>query len=125
MVLSKDVIYRLHFCCYVNDVWSKRPYPAHVLISFWCDSDNKKFGNIALDTPARITEILAVCIWALKKLPGNLLGIFQPCHSLELELLHGFVSCLVQRRKPYPGRVLIVCGVIIIIKTYIFYVLGS
>ena len=29
------------------------------------------------------------------------------CHSLELELLHGFVSCLVQRRKPYPGRVLI------------------
>ena len=98
MVLSKDVIYRLHFCCYVNDVWSKRPYPAHVLISFWCDSDNKKmnlsfriladisvlfillsskFGNIALDTPARITEILAVCILALKNLPGNLLGIFQ------------------------------------------------
>ena len=28
----------------------ERPYPAHVLISFWCDSDNKNFDSIILYT---------------------------------------------------------------------------
>ena len=115
-----------------------RPYSAHVLISFWCDSDNKnfaffrfqnfsghfssfqlcsfwlssKFGNIAIHPCSDYFLIFAVCILALGNLPGQFFWRFSAsstkskmaakiiCHSLELELLHGFVSCLVQRNNP-------------------------
>ena len=56
---------------------TKRPYPAHVLICFWCDSNNKNFDSTKSKMAAQIL-----------------------CQSLELELLHGFVSCLVQRNNP-------------------------
>ena len=46
------------------------------------------------------------------------------CHFLELELLHGFVLCLVQRKNPTLVLCWLVFGVIMILKTYIFYILG-
>ena len=42
------------------------------------------------------------------------------CHSLELELLHGFVSCLVQRNNPTLDVCWLAFCVIMIKKTYIF-----
>ena len=43
------------------------------------------------------------------------------CHSLELELLHGFVSCFVQRNNPTLDVCWWAFCVIMIIKTYIFF----
>ena len=45
------------------------------------------------------------------------------CPSLEFELLHGFVSCLVQRNNPTLDVCWLVFCVIMIIKTF-FYFLG-
>ena len=43
------------------------------------------------------------------------------CHSLELELLYGFVSSLVQKNNPTLDVCWLVFCVIMIIKTYIFF----
>ena len=108
----------------------ERSYPAHVLISFWCDSENKHFDfftfqNLSgyfsfvhfgydqnfiiwLYTPARI---ISKYLLALGNLPGKFFRCFSAfstkskmaakilCHSLELKLLYGFVSSLVQRNN--------------------------
>ena len=135
---------------------AERPYPAHVLISFWCESDNKNldfyyvsefqrifqfcsfwlssiFGNIAIHPCSNYFKIFAVCILALGNFPGKFCWRFSAfstkfnmaakilCHSLELELLHKFVSCLVQRNNPTLDVCWLVFCVIMIIKTYIFF----
>ena len=75
----------------------------------------------------------AVFILALGNLPGYFFFLLFSisstkskmvakilCHSLELELLHLFVSCLVQRKDLTLDVCCLVSGVILIIKTSIF-----
>ena len=78
------------------------------------------------------TRGYTVCIFALGNLPCKFCWRFSAsstkskiaakilCHSLELELLHGFVSCLVQRNNPTLDVCWLAFCVIMIIKTYIF-----
>ena len=42
------------------------------------------------------------------------------CHSLQNEMLHGFVSCLVKKKNPTLVVCWLVFGVIMLIKTYFF-----
>ena len=40
----------------------ERPYPAHVLISFWCDSDNKNFDFLRFRIFADISVLFILAI---------------------------------------------------------------
>ena len=40
----------------------ERPYPGRVLISFWCDSDNKKLGFLRFGILADISVLLILAI---------------------------------------------------------------
>ena len=72
-----------------------------------------KFGNIAIQLK---------CLCYVSTLTIGIIDLISRpiCHSLELELLHGFVSCLVQRKNPTLVVCCLVFGVIMIIKTYFF-----
>ena len=70
-------------------------------------------------------QIFAVCILALlcfstssakSKMAAKIL-----CRSLELELLHGFVLCLVQWNNPTLDVCWLVFCVILIIKTFLLF----
>ena len=80
-----------------------RPYSAHVLISFSCDSDIKAmiFLHFKISPDISVLFILAIIkIWRFSafstksKMAANIL-----CRSLELEPLPGSVLCLVQRNN--------------------------
>ena len=46
----------------------ERPYPAHVLISFWCDSDNEKkniFLRFKTLTPFFLTVLFILAIFKI------------------------------------------------------------
>ena len=133
----------------------ERLYPAHVLISLWCDSDNKNFftfqnlcgyfsfvhfgyqQNLLINYiplpgfflnicsmhigPKELARFFFLCFSASSTKSTMAAKIL--CHSLELELLHGFVLCLVQSKKPTPVVCWLVFRVIMIIKLF-FSVLG-
>ena len=73
--------------------------------------------------PWGICLVIFFCVFSIFQKKSKMAAKIL-CRSLELELLHGFASCLVQRTN--PTLCWLVFGVIMIIKTYIlfFYVLG-
>ena len=63
----------------------ERPYPAHVLISFWCDSDNKNFDFFHVSEFYRMFQF---CSFWLSSKFGNsytpLIGLFLNICSMHI-----------------------------------------
>ena len=71
----------------------ERSYPAHVLISFWCDSDNELFLSISSMHigPRKFSLYLIFHRFSAFSTKFKMAAKIV-CRSLELEPLYGFVS---------------------------------